>query len=1002
MTELPRSSPRTAAKSDEDDGSGVCRSMFCPKRYPDFVAPEYRWFQTWDTIQQMTKLVNHHFGELAWFAFHGVGDPHASVSRAVLFTLSRQLFGHKVSVLGTTPTAGLWFAAYVKTFRTLGGTLEALATMTEIFAFQINSILLLWAAGMLGAMAEAMNSATRSCILQHFSKEKNNHDVTLKENNQDNAGSTIGVLGGLIVVASINRAGGFNDQTLTGCCIVCFCLCMVHVWTNLASSLVLKIPPGTFFLRHCKTRRYVIVTSGNSLAAAADTLADERVEIFKLPSDQIFGKALMSTNEVWFDQDGQAAADPCAAQLDEDGQSIVLRGEKYQLEACTSLRSSKSASTLFFPPGWPVTMPKGFDAFAAYDLIGGITSTPRKLLHVFIYWKYVAGVGDASKGPAYACLLGLFGTSIGLVSGLISGVPILAENYDHRWLIPSYILTMIAEASNMIAMVFPLKWYLLINALGIPLASLSNIIRKAVYAEVDRRWASHPSVELIHLNLCKRNRATILNLLTSILCVWYSLHLVNSSIHPSLQGIFAVYVMLLLFDFAANFQKSKIASELLQNQNSYDYELTEMDHEPYQPQRRLGEQHGPGLSFSMKKFGMTLFLVMGEAAVYAGLVTTLSGNTNQLEPCTERCLQFKLISDQSSIPGTGMFPFPVRNGLDHQQLKDTCQDFGGLNCELLTASCSASVCEERRVRRMVEDRLSGSKSKTSFVVSIGVYSVLNLMHDVGLQARCLGPNDAVMLQILATLCLAVMAASALMWASGAMELFFSPVPVDSCGCYFRMADVPSIVALVLPLNLVIRLQGNVKQAMYAAIIESSCLRTVVFALPYHFIRNSKIHSEESLSQGSLLGVEGLGRGTGSSEPMPRLFDRFTRRESVKHWAQWLPFLAVGIVILPLLLSSSFIIYRVVDLVLSWLEASLSKFVTIDRSCGTIALFGVYSMILMQTLLVGYFLSGLHTLYFVLSMQLGKWPADPQLLARLTEAKPELRWALRLARRATTR
>lgn len=29
-------------------------------------------------------------------------------------------------------------------------------------------------------------------------------------------------------------------------------------------------------------------------------------------------------------------------------------------------------------------------------------------------------------------------------------------------------------------------------------------------------------VELIHLNLCKRNRATILNLLTSILCVWYS------------------------------------------------------------------------------------------------------------------------------------------------------------------------------------------------------------------------------------------------------------------------------------------------------------------------------------------------------------------------------------------------------------------------------------------------------------------------------------------------
>ena len=46
------------------------------------------------------------------------------------------------------------------------------------------------------------------------------------------------------------------------------------------------------------------------------------------------------------------------------------------------------------------------------------------------------------------------------------------------------------------------------------------------------------------------------------------------------------------------------------------------------------------------------------------------------------------------------------------------------------------------------------------------------------------------------------------------ELFFSPLGEEAglpCGCYFRLADVPSLVALALPLNLVGRLKTNVTQ-----------------------------------------------------------------------------------------------------------------------------------------------------------------------------------------------
>jgi len=1002
-------------EADEDD-SCSWRATFCPKRYPQSVASEYKAFQTWDTIQQMTKLVNSRFGQLAWFAFHGVGQPSASVPRAVLFSISRNLFGHKVSMLGTTPQAAQWFAAYVKTFRALGGTLEAIGVITEILAFQANNILFLWAAGMLGAMAAAMNGLTRACILQHFAKEKNNHDVILKENNQDNAGSFVGVLGGLVVVYFIGSGFNGRSQTLLQAAIICGTLCLVHASTNLASAMVLRVPPGTFKLQHCKSRRYVTVTSGNALAATADEAADVHVELFKLPSDQIPGKALMSADGLWFDQDGMVTDAAVAALVEEDGQSLILRGERYALQACPSLPSNSNfRSSLFFPPGWPTTMPTGFDEWVAYDLMTAVVESPMMLLELFIYWKYLAGVGDSTKSPAFACLLLLYVDCLGLVFGFLSGLPRLAKHYDHRWLILGNFLGKLASGVEFIAMVCPLNWYLLLVGLVTPFKTLGRVARKTVSAELERRFASHPNVELIHLSLCAKNRKTVLNLLSSILCLWYAFHMNSSGLDPSLPGIMLTYFMLLFNKLFADYMKDQVASKLLTGDQAVSaYDLIE-DEAHWQPLRRIEETSFTSPSslpssrsrFSAKKFAMTLLLVLTEAAVYAGLVTTLSTNKDQLEPCTERCLQFKLVSDGSAIPSTGIFPFPLQNGQNQRELQAACVAYGAAECQTLQGSCSATQCEERHVRRMVEDQMSGSRSKLAFIASIAVYSALNLAHDVGLEAHLLGPNDAAMLQIMASFMMAIMTACALMWASGAMELFYSPAK-DDCGCYFRLAAVPSLLALALPLNLVSRLRYNVQQAMYAAIIESSCLRTVSFAIPYHFVESSEINDVDSLGRGSLLGVRGLGcpRRSGSAVQMQGnsrlLFDRFTRRDYVKRWAQRLPLLAVSIVLLPLLFSSSFIIYRSTDLFLSWLESWLGTNVLVDRSCGTLALFGVYSMIGMQALVVGYFLSGLWTLYSVLAVQLGDWASDPKMIARLLNAKPELRWALRVARRSATR
>ncbi|CAJ1434512.1 unnamed protein product [Effrenium voratum] len=966
------------------EGEGWFRWMFCPKRWPKSVAPDYSDFQKWDTLQQILSLVNSKFGDLSWFAFHGVGQASASVPRAVLFTVSRDLFSHKVSLLGSTPMAIRLFGAYVKIFRSLSGTLIALTSIGQIWAMQANSLAIVWGVGMLQALGSNMHTATRACILQHFAIEQNNGDIVLKENNQDRAGSLGGVLGGLVIVYFISTGWSAHSDTIVAASIVSVVLSVLQTIFNLASAFVLRVPPATFALQHCKTRKFVVLNHGSIAAAEGEDLA-----VFKLTTGEIRGKALVSVQGQFIDRDGRITTVPTAVWVDESGKSLRLRGEDYFLTPWAG--GGKSIPDgYFFPPGFPVSMPAGYDEDTAYDLLTGMIQAPEVLLLWLLRWKYVLGVGDDSKSPAYACMVTMYLSVADMLCGLICGLPIFADFYNCRYILPSRIVEFFGSVLEMVAAVLPIHWWLALAPLARAMSTFSSVIQSKVHAERDRVYTADPQVDLVHLTVSRKNRCAVLHLISTALSVFYTWHLTlaDQSAGPSWEGILATFILVRLFKLAADCKRSQILQRVLEGHAApQSYEL--LPRANFQPQRST-EPLPRRQSFALTKFLMTLVLVLAEAALYAGLVTTLSSNTQQLEPCTERCLQFKLWNDDTSIPGTGLFPFEVQNGQDSSQLAETCRRFGGYSCDRLPSICARSnPCEERAVRRQVEDRLGGSKSKWAFVASIGVYTVLNLCHDWGLQAEIIGPSDAVMLHVLATLTMATMAAFALMWASGAMELFFSPLGEEAglpCGCYFRLADVPSLVALALPLNLVGRLKTNVTQVMHAAIIDSSFLRTVTFSVPYHFIAGADL-DHGALGQSSLLGVAGLGSPTCTR--VGRVWDRFSSKQRAKRWAQRLPLLAVGIILMPLLFSSSFLIYRVADLVLQMMRG---LGVHIDQKSGTLGLFGIYSMIALQAVVVGYFMRDTWTLYSILAVQNKDWVPDDAFLERLAQAKPELRWA----------
>merc|ERR1712151_755293 len=107
------------------------------------------------------------------------------------------------------------------------------------------------------------------------------------------------------------------------------------------------------------------------------------------------------------------------------------------------------------------------------------------------------------------------------------------------------------------------------------------------------------------------------------------------------------------------------------------------------------------------------------AIVYGALISNLSDVKTKLEPCNEGCMQFKLASDDSLIPNTGIWPFELHNGQTKSEIEDTCRNFGGHACDALPgANCKAvtkDVCRSESALDNVRNPLRQAKTKYAFL-----------------------------------------------------------------------------------------------------------------------------------------------------------------------------------------------------------------------------------------------------------------------------------------------
>lgn len=281
------------------------------------------------------------------------------------------------------------------------------------------------------------------------------------------------------------------------------------------------------------------------------------------------------------------------------------------------------------------------------------------------------------------------------------------------------------------------------------------------------------------------------------------------------------------------------------------------------------------------------------------------------------------------------------------------------------------------------------------MLSLGLYSVLTFWNDSGLQAGCLEPANAVILQVLSTLALASMSAASLIWSSGVMELFFSKLDGgdcvgaskcsdDVCGCYFRMGDVPSVLALAVPLSLILKLRSKTICTMRAAIIGSGYLSTVQHHMPYNYMPPNRTDAW------SALGPVGFGCRSDQREVS---FDRSPRMMLAKRMAKALFWSPLLIVILPLLFSSCSLIYRAVAIALCAMKSLLSVHIA-DSLTASEGMCGFYGMIFVQFGALYLFVPETWRLYYILSIQLKDWDGNLAEVTRHIKTElPEMGWAL---------
>jgi len=225
--------------------------LFLPIGYPHSVADEYAEYQLWDTIQQVTFFVNTVISGQAIMKFHGVGDANASPVGAAALQISRTTLAEAVSFFARTPGMISRYKTQVAGYRLLSEVLNASGHAIEIIAaIATQMAFLLYTGPILCCITTAMSSATRSVIMQHFAKEGNNGDISLKEGNQDKGGKIIGLIVGIVLLLGLVGVSSDNKSAESASLIrsfYCFLvLSILHVMSNIPAVRSLKIPTNQF------------------------------------------------------------------------------------------------------------------------------------------------------------------------------------------------------------------------------------------------------------------------------------------------------------------------------------------------------------------------------------------------------------------------------------------------------------------------------------------------------------------------------------------------------------------------------------------------------------------------------------------------------------------------------------------------------------------------------------------------------------------------------------
>lgn len=214
--------------------------LFLPAGYPNSVAPEYKTYQIWDTIQQVLYFVNTVISQEAVMKFHGVGDPSRTAVEATALSLGRGLLAAFVSLFFTVPALTSHYKKHVQGARLSSECLKAAGHAQEIAAAAIPSITaLLYSGPIFMQVAGSMGGASRSVIMSHFARANNNGDVSLKESNQDAGGKIAGLFFGIGVLVWMGSGSGAATRGMAAFAT----LTVVHVACNIAAVMTLEFPP---------------------------------------------------------------------------------------------------------------------------------------------------------------------------------------------------------------------------------------------------------------------------------------------------------------------------------------------------------------------------------------------------------------------------------------------------------------------------------------------------------------------------------------------------------------------------------------------------------------------------------------------------------------------------------------------------------------------------------------------------------------------------------------